>query len=72
MKVILYGSSLNPDEDLPKLCPRLGFNETHASISGVNGTSANYKCEMTEGKKWVKDCKYLGDNRGKSNAIVIF
>ncbi|OXA61279.1 hypothetical protein Fcan01_02537 [Folsomia candida] len=61
VKQILYESSLNPDEDLTKLCHRIQFKNESVTISGVNGTVATFSCSKLDDKKWIWDCKHDGN-----------
>lgn len=67
VKEMLQGSSLNPDQDLKKICTRvlyMGDDGKEAVITGFNVTS-QFKCDrIGDGKEWSFDCQHQSGKDG--------
>lgn len=65
VKEMLQGTSLNPDQDLKKVCLRMQFSDEgkQATISGFNNVTSEFKCsKIGDGKDWSFDCEHQHEN----------
>ncbi|ODM94469.1 hypothetical protein Ocin01_12215 [Orchesella cincta] len=74
VKEMLQGSSLNPDQDLKKICIRVRYSEEgkEASVVGYHNMTSQFKCSPTgNGKEWSFDCQHQSGKEDFSHKMYV-
>ncbi|CAL8069147.1 unnamed protein product [Orchesella dallaii] len=74
VKEMLQGSSLNPDQDLKKICIRVRYSDEgkDASIVGYHNMTSQFKCSTVgNGKEWSFDCQHQSGKEEFSHRMYV-